>query len=114
MKSKLLDSAFSLFDTFKKNKLKNNSSETEWQASNSLLQNKDIIIQKAEKGNTIVVIDKDVYKNNMKATTSNRSKFENLDIQEENYLNFILNKTKGLRKLLNPCMKKFVLLNVNI
>ena len=114
MKSKLLDSAFSLFDTIKKNKLKNNSSETEWQASNSLLQNKDIIIQKAEKGNTIVVIDKDVYKNNMKATTSDRSKFEKLDIQEENYLNFILNKTKGLRKLLNPCMKKFVLLNVNI
>ena len=60
------------------------------------------------------MIDKDVYKNNMKATTSDRSKFEKLDIQEENYLNFILNKTKGLRKLLNPCMKKFVLLNVNI
>ena len=50
----------------------------------------------------------------MKATISDRSKFEKLDIQEENYLNFILNKTKDLRKLLNPCMKKFVLLNVNI
>ena len=64
IKSKLLDTAFSLFDTFKKSKPKSNLSEIELQALNSLLQNKDIIIQKADKGNTIVVIDKDTYKKN--------------------------------------------------
>ena len=44
IKSKLLDTAFSSFDTFRKNKPKNNLSETELQALNSLLQNNNIII----------------------------------------------------------------------
>ena len=92
IKSKLLGTAFSLFHTFKKNKTKTNLSKIELQALNSLLQNKDIIIQKADKGNNIVVIDKDDYKNKMKAIISDRSKFENLDIQEEKHFNFILNK----------------------
>ena len=97
----------------KKSKPKNKLSEIELQALSSLLQNKDIIIQKADKGNTIVVIDKDAYKKEMKAIISGSSKFEKLDIQEEKHLNFILNIEKGLGKLLNPCMKKIVLLKVN-
>ena len=94
IKCKLLDTAFSLFDTFKKNKPKNNLSEIELQALNSLLQKKDIIIQKADKGNTIVVIDKDAYKKEMKAIISDRSKFEKLDIHEQKHLNIILNNDK--------------------
>ena len=74
-----MDTAFSSFDTFKKNKPKNNLSEIDLQALNSLLQNKDIIIQKTDKGNTIVVIDKDAYKKKTKAIISNPSKFEKLD-----------------------------------
>ena len=77
---------------FKKNKPKNSLSETELQASDSLLQNKDII-QKADKGNTIVIIDKDVYKKKMKVIISDRSKPKKHDIQEGNHFNFILNKT---------------------
>ena len=85
----MLDTAFSLFDTFKKTNMKNNLSEVELQALNSLLQNKDITIQKADKGNTIVVID------------------------NKKDLLFLIKK-KDLGKLLNPCMKKVVLLKVNI
>ena len=80
IKSKLLDTAFS---SFKKNKPKNNLSEIELQALNSLLQNKDIIIQKADKGNTIVVIDKDAYKKKMKAIISDRTNFEKLDFKKK-------------------------------
>ena len=87
-----MDTAFSLFDMFKKNKPKNSLSETELQASDSLLQNKDII-QKADKGNTIVIIDKDVYKKKMKVIISDRSKPKKHDIQEGKHFNFILNKT---------------------
>ena len=72
---------------------------------NSLLQNKDIIIQNADKGNTIVAIDKDVYKKKMKDIVSDRSKFKNLDI-------LLLIKKKDLGKSLNPCMKKVVFLKV--
>ena len=79
----MLDTAFSSFDTFKKNNPQNNLSEIELQALNSLLQNKDIIIQKADKGNAIVVINKDAYEKKMKAIISDRSKFGKLDIQEK-------------------------------
>ena len=104
IKSKLLGTAFSSFDTFKKNKPKNNLSEL--QALNSLLQNKDIIIEKADKGNTIVVIDKDAYKKKTKAVISGRTKFEKLDIQEEKHLNFIRNKEKRLREIIKPLYEK--------
>ena len=90
----------------KKKKPKNKLSEIELQALNSLLQNKDIIIQKADKGNTIVVIDKDAYKKEMKAIISGSSKFEKLDIQEEKHLNFILNIEKRLREIIKPLYEK--------
>ena len=93
----MLDTAFSLFDTFKKTNLKNNLSEIELQALNSLLQNEDITIQKAEKGNTIVVIDIVAI----------------VVIDKKNDLLFFIKK-KDLGKLLNPYMKKVVLLKVNI
>ena len=50
----------------------------------------------------------------MKAIISDRSKFENLDIQEEKHYNFILKKENNIEKLLSPCMKKVVLLKVSI
>ena len=50
----------------------------------------------------------------MKAIISNRLKFEKLDIQEEKHYNFIRKKENNLEKLLSPCMKKVVLLKVNI
>ena len=47
IKSKLLDTAFSLLDTFKRNKPKYNLSEIKSQALSFLSQNNDIIIQKS-------------------------------------------------------------------
>ena len=78
----------------------------ELQALNSLLQDKDIIIQKSGKGNTIVVIDKDAYKKETKAFISDCFKFEKLDIQKEKYLNFILNKENCLREIIKPLYEK--------
>ena len=71
-----------------------------------MLQNKDIIIRKADKGNTIVVINKDVYKKKTKAIISDCSKVEKLDIQEEKHLNFILHKEKRLREIIKLLYKK--------
>ena len=52
-------------------KPKNNLIDTELQVLNSLLHNKDTLIQKADKGDTTFVIDKDVYKKKMKAIILN-------------------------------------------
>ena len=92
-----MDTVFSSIDTFKNCKRKTNLRETELHTLNSLLQNKDVIIHKANKDNTIVVIDKDDYKKKMKAIIWDRSKFENLNIQGEKHLNFILNIEKRLK-----------------
>ena len=54
IKSKLRDTAFSSLTSFDKNKPKNNLTKAELHALNSLKQNNDIIIQKADKGNTVV------------------------------------------------------------
>ena len=109
-KSGLLHTAFSSFDTFKKNKPKSNLSETELKALNAMLQNTDVIIQKTDKGNTIVVIDNDANKKQMKASMSDRSKFVKLDIRKEKHLNSILNKEQRLK----PLYEKVVLLKMNI
>ena len=92
-------------------KHKNNLIEIELQVLNSLLQNKDILIQKAYKGNTTVFIDKDAYKEN----ESYYPKFEKFDVQEEKHLNFTLNKEKRLKGIIKHLIiKKIVLLKVNI
>ena len=52
-------------------KPKNNLIDTELQVLNSLLHNKDTLIQKADKDDTTFVIDKDVYKKKMKAIILN-------------------------------------------
>ena len=56
---------FCKYQNIKKNKPKNNLYEIELQVLNSLLQEKDIIMQKADKGSTIAVIDKNAYKKKM-------------------------------------------------
>ena len=110
-----MDTVFSSFDTFNNKKPKSNLNETELHALNSLIQNNGIIIHKADKGSTVVTIDKDVYKKKMRAIISDLSKFEKLDSQEEKYLNFILNKEKRLREIIKSLHERgLFLLKVNI
>ena len=83
VKSKLLDTTFSLFITLKKNKPNKNLSETELHTLNSLLQSKNIIIQNAEEGNTTVVIDKNAYKKKMKAIIWTIQNLKNMTIKKK-------------------------------
>ena len=71
-----------------------------------MLQNNDVVIQKADKGKTINVIDKDAYEKKMKAIISDRSKFEKLDFQQEKHLNFIRNKEKRFMEIIKPLYEK--------
>ena len=63
-----------------------------------MLQNKDIIIQKASKGSsTVVVIDKEVYKKTQKLSVQIIQNLKN--VQEEKHKNFILNKGKKIIRI---------------
>ena len=106
IKSKLRDTAFSSFTSFDKDKPKNNLTKAELHAANSLKQNNDIIIQKADKSNTVVIIDKDAYQAKMKSLISYPSKFKKLDIKNDKHLNFILDKERKLKDILKPLYDK--------
>ena len=56
------------------------------------------VIQKADKGNTVVIIDKDKYIQGVKNVISDSSKFIPLDILPEDY---IVNVEKKFRRLFN-------------
>ena len=106
IKSKLQDTAFFSLTLFDKNKPKNNLTKAELHAINSLKQNTDILIQNADKGNTVVIIDKDAYKVKMKSLISDPSKFKKLDIQNDKRLNLILDKERKLKGILKPLYDK--------
>ena len=65
------------------------------------MRNKNIVIQKADKGNTAVIIDKEKYIQGVKNVISDSSKFIPLNILPENHINYIVNIEKKFWKLFN-------------
>ena len=65
------------------------------------MRNKNIVIRKADKGNTVVIIDKEKNIQNVKIVISGSSKTMPLNIPPEDYINYIINAEKKLKKLFN-------------
>ena len=65
------------------------------------MRNKNIVIEKADKGNTVVIIDKEKYIQGVKIIISDSSKFISLNIPPEDYINYIANVEKKFRKVFN-------------
>ena len=77
-KTKLKDIALSSFKLFSDNcKFENNLSAEEINSLKALMSNKDIIIQKADKGNTVVITDKDKYIEGVNVPTQVRTNLSN-------------------------------------
>ena len=87
--SKILDTTFASFDSFNNNKMRNNLSKEELKALPNLRKQKDLVIQKADKDNTVVITEKDAYINKMKEIFSDTTKFEQKIIAEDKQLNFL-------------------------
>ena len=90
VKSKILDTAFSSFDSFNNNKMRSNLSKKELKALHNLRKQKHLVIQNADKGNT----EKNAYINKMKEIISNTTKFEQINIEQHKQLNFLLKSEK--------------------
>ena len=69
VKCRIKDTAYSILNNYDQEN-EQNLTKDEHQALKSLASRKDIIIQRADKGNTVVIIDKDVYINRMKTKFS--------------------------------------------
>ena len=89
IKSRLRDSAFSpckdTSKTFEKNLPK-----AEFDALKILLKNKDIIIQKADKGNIVVILNRKDYVCKMKNILNDNSKFYKVYLDHDKILNHLI------------------------
>ena len=101
-KTKLKDIALFSYKLLNDNcKYENNFSSEELISLKAVMRNKTFVKQKADKGNTVVIIDKGKYIQGVKNVISNCSKFIPLNISPENYINYIVNVVKKFRKLFN-------------
>ena len=76
VKSKILDTAFSSFDSFNNIKVRSNLSKEELKALHNLRKQKHLVIRKADKGNTVFITEKNAYINKMKEIVSDITTFE--------------------------------------
>ena len=98
-KTKLKDMALSSFKLFSDNfKFENNLSAEEINSLKALMRNKNTTIQKDDKGNTVVITDKEKYIEGVKSAISDSNKSVKLNITPGKYLNYIINVEKDFKQ----------------
>ena len=93
MKTKTKETALSSFRQYNKSPQQNLSKE-ELSALTSLSKNKDIVIQKSDNGNSVVIVDKETYSKRMENLLSDQRKFERVTLKNDAFLNFVVNQEK--------------------
>ena len=78
LKLRFKDATLSSFRNYNAN-LPHNLSDEEFKALQNLSKNTNFVIQKSDQGNTVIVLDKDVYIKHMESLLSNKAKFEKVD-----------------------------------
>ena len=98
VKTKIKDAALTLFRNYNAN-LSCNLSDEEFKALQNLSNNTNLVIQKSDKGNSVVIHDKDVYVKHMESLRSDKAKFEKVRIKK-GLLNFTVNHEKQINEYL--------------
>ena len=70
--------------------MENNLPKAELDALKSLIRNKEMIIQKADKGNTAILLGRKDYISKMKLILANTSKFKKIQIDDSKVLNHLI------------------------
>ena len=105
IKTRLRDSAFSSYkDTGKT--LEKNLPKEEFDALKILLKNKDIIVQKADKGNTVVILNRKDYVCKMKNILNDKSKFQKVYIDHDKILNHLIDMENRVTDILKNLRDK--------
>ena len=87
-------------------KVDQNLSEKEYNALKSLLRNDAIIIQKSDKGNSVVILNKSDYQERMNELLNDESKFKKLKVKEGHDYNYIINQELRISKILRELVEK--------
>ena len=90
--TRLLDRALSSYEGFSSHWSPfENLTASEFKALRHLSKNKNIVTQKADKGNTIMILDKIAYISAIKEILNDHKKISNLDIPAGKEINYIRN-----------------------
>ena len=98
LKNKLKDICFSTLNSYNFDKVDTNLTESESKSLKELIRRKDLVIQKANKGNTVVITDRENYLKDIKSLLSDNTKFIPLNIDQNKWLNYIVNVEKKLKE----------------
>ena len=98
VKTKIKDAALNSFRFYNAN-IPQNLSDEELEAIEKLSKDNNLVVQKADKGNSVVLVDKDVYVNYMENILKDQSKFEKVKIKTR-ILNFQVNHEKRINEYL--------------
>ena len=110
IKARLLDTALTSYQNFSSNKdPPENLTPSEFKALKRLSKNKNIVIQKADKGNTVVVLDKCSYISAIEEILNDNSKFSKLDIPAGKEINHIVNLEKRITSALKLLKDKEII-----
>ena len=93
VKTKITDAALTSFRNY------NDLSDEEFKALQNLSTNSNLVIQKSDKGNSVVIPDKDAYIKHMESLLSNKAKFEKVDTKK-GLLSFAVNHEKRMNEYL--------------
>ena len=99
VKSRLQNSAYTSFKQFSKISEKNLSKE-EVKALNTLVNNNDTVIQKGDKGNNVVILDRSDYISKLSKILKDTSKFKRVNVAEGKALDHLIQMEERIIHLL--------------
>ena len=99
VKAKTKEAALSFYRYYNNNVPNNNLSKEVFIALQNLSKNKNLIIQKSDKGNSVVIVDREDYIKKMNDILNDKKKFWKINMKDNTLLNFAINQEKHVDKL---------------
>ena len=97
--AKTKEAALSFYRYYNNNVPNNNLSKKVFIALQNLSKNKNLIIQKSDKGNSVVIVDREDYIRKMNDILNDKKKFWKINMKDNTLLNFAINQEKYVDKL---------------
>ena len=99
VKTRTKEAALSFYRNYNNN-VPQHLSKEEFLALQNLLKNKNIFIQKSDKGNSVVVLDKADYLDKIDNLLNDTRKFEKINLKNDGILNFAIKQEKRADNIL--------------
>ena len=103
-KAKTKEAALASYRSYNNNVPKNLSKE-EFIALQNLSKNKDLIIQKSDKGNSAVIVQREDHLKKLNDILSDQKKFSKVSLKDDTLLNFAINEEKHVDKVLKKLVE---------